>query len=234
MKKSSFILLIILFIVSCSSEKEKKEDSKAKPEIESGKDTIAESIPLEKSANDTNFISGDVIFQTSLGHQSDLVSIVTQSPFSHCGIILQDQNGYQVLEANGTVKKTPLQEWIQNGKDGKYVVMRFKYEANYQSKEYRAKAIKAISEQLNKPYDSKFLWKDDQMYCSELVWKLYVQTTDRELCPLKKLKEYDLSSDEVKKELTKRYGQNIPLEEKMVSPADLAASEDLNMIFSNY
>jgi uncharacterized protein YycO len=87
---------------------------------------------------------------------------------------------------------------------------------------------------LGRPYDILFSWTDDKLYCSELVWKIYNETADLELCPLKKLKEYDLTDDAVKKELTKRYGNKIPLEELMVSPADIAASNQLEMIYSNY
>lgn len=232
MKRSSLLILVSIISFSCGSEKgsQKNEDTKKSTTIEDSVD----SEKLVKAENDTNFISGDIIFQTSFGHQSDLVSIITQSPFTHCGIISNQKGKLFVLEASSVVKMTPFNEWVAGGKDSKYVVMRLidheKYLQNINVKQSKAVYLKYVS----KPYDSQFLWSDDKIYCSELVWKLSKDNLGIELCPLKKLKDLDLSAAEVQDELKKRYGNNIPNEELVVSPADIAASNLLMMIFSNY
>jgi len=235
MKKNSILFLIVILLFSCGNNENKKKETEKKSEpVESNIEPKPTETNLEKSVNDTSFINGDIIFQTSFGHQSDLVSLVTQSPFTHCGIIANQNGNLLVIEANSTVKITPFKEWISGGKDEKYVVMRLKKIDLYLKNLDSDKAQKAIKSFLNKPYDSQFLWSDEKLYCSELVWKIYKESTDLPLCPLRKLKEYDLSLPEVKAELSKRYGNNIPLNELMVSPADLAASDELTMIFSNY
>lgn len=235
MKKNSLLVLIPFLFFACGSEKkenEKTNSSSEKEEISS--DSTLTDVELVKAENDTNFVTGDIILQTSFGNQSDLVSIVTQSPFTHCGVIRKQEGNLSVIEANGTVRIIPLEEWIANGKDSKYVVMRFKNLPDVNSKENSVKSKMALQKFLNKPYDSKFMWSDDKIYCSELVWKLYMESLGLEVCPLKKLKDYDLSDASVQSELQKRYGDAIPLEEPMVAPSDIASSDQLVMIFSNY
>jgi len=235
MKKNSILILFSFIIISCGSNEKSKDES-----IDENKATVSNSdstvikTNLEKSINDTNFVTGDIIFQTSYGHQSDLVSVVTQSPFTHCGIIRNQDGNLFVVEASSTVKSTPLSEWIKGGKEEKYVVMRLKKFELYKNIKNSEKAQKAFQSFDKKEYDSQFSWSDEKLYCSEFVWKLFKEGADLPLCPLRRLKEYDLSTPEVKAELTKRYGNNIPYEEMMVSPADIAASDELTMIFSNY
>jgi hypothetical protein len=235
MKKNSLIILISFFLFSCGNNE--NSDSQKKNESENSsinKDSIDTETNLVKAENDTNFISGDIIFQTSFGHQSDLVSLITQSPFTHCGILSFQKGKMYVAEASSIVKLTPLKDWIANGKDSKYVLMRLidheKYAQNVSIKQAQAVYMKYAS----KLYDSQFLWSDDKIYCSELVWKLLKDNLNIEICPLKKLKDFDLTANEVQAELKNRYGNNIPYEEWVVSPADIAASNLLTMIFSNY
>lgn len=234
MKRSSLIILVSFILFSCGNNNEKESHKNDGTKNSTAiKDSVV-SEKLVKAENDTNFISGDIIFQTSFGHQSDLVSIITQSPFTHCGIISNQKGKLFVLEASSIVKMTPFNEWVAGGKDSKYVVMRLidheKYLQNINIKQLKAVYMKYVS----KPYDSQFLWSDDKIYCSELVWKISKDNLGIELCPLKKLKDFDLSNEEVQSELKKRYGYNIPNEELVVSPADIAASNLLTMIFSNY
>lgn len=231
MKRNSWLILISIFLFSCGNESvsKKKEDNSTLK-----KETTEENLSLEKSVNDSIFKSGDIIFQTTLGNQSDLVSIATQSPFSHCGMIIQSDTNYFVLEANGQVKTTPLSDWKKQGKDERFVVMRFKDRNKYDSKDNADKARKTTQKFMGRPYDSKFLWGDDEIYCSELVWKFYKETIDVELCTPKKLSDFDLTNENVKAELVKRYGKNIPLDETIVAPSDIAASDKLEMIYSNY
>ena len=62
--------------------------------------------------------------------------------------------------------------------------------------------MKRIAESfLRKNYDEQFNWSDDEMYCSELVFKIYYYTTGLQLATPAQLKSFDLSSDEVKKKL---------------------------------
>lgn len=78
---------------------------------------------------------------------------------------------------------------------------------------------------LGKSYDLTFEWSDDKMYCSELIWKIYKQSTGLEIGKLQKLKDFDLTNKFVKEKMQERYGENIPGEEIVISPAAIFDSE---------
>ncbi len=71
---------------------------------------------------------------------------------------------------------------------------------------------------MGKDYDGTFEWSDDRIYCSELVWKIYKTGAGIEVGKLKKLRDFDLSSEAVKAKLKEHYGNNIPLDEPVISP----------------
>ena len=76
-----------------------------------------------------------------------------------------------------------------------------------------------------KNYDIHFDWSDDKMYCSELVWKIYKEAFDIEIGQLQKLGEFNLEDPIVKRKLKERYGHQIPLEEKVISPVAMFESD---------
>jgi uncharacterized protein YycO len=70
-----------------------------------------------------------------------------------------------------------------------------------------------------------FGWSDEKIYCSELVWKIYKRGADVEIGKLQQLSDFDLSSDIVKAKLKERYGDNIPMNETVISPAAIFESQ---------
>lgn len=177
---------------------------------------------------------GDIIFQTSESKQCEAVRIATNSKFSHCGIIFFVNGGQFVLEAVQPVKITPLEEWISHGKDHKYVVKRLK-NANKILNEETLDKMKTYGKQLlGKEYDAYFEWTDNRIYCSELVWKIYKNGAGITLSQLKQLKDFNLSDEKVQKIIKERYGNDIPLDEKVVAPSDLVASDLLKTVIDTY
>lgn len=178
--------------------------------------------------------SGDIIFQTSQSPQCEAVRIATNSKFSHCGIIYNLNGKWFVFEAVQPVKLTPLDEWITHGKDNKYVVKRLKNAKTVLTPEILQK-MENYSQQFDgKQYDAYFEWTDTKIYCSELVWKIYKNAAGIELSKLRELKDFNLNDARVQKILKERYGNAIPLEEKVVAPSDLADSDLLITIIDNY
>ena len=177
---------------------------------------------------------GDIIFQTSESKQCEAVRIATNSKFSHCGIILFVNGGEFVLEAVQPVKITPLEEWITHGKEKKYIIKRLKNADTILNAETLDK-MKAYGKQfLGKEYDAYFEWTDTRIYCSELVWKIYKNGAGIELSKLKQLKDFNLTDERVQKIVKERYGNDIPLEEKVVAPSDLVASKLLKTVIDTY
>ncbi len=176
--------------------------------------------------------NGDIIFQISQSGQGKAIQLATKSEYTHCGIIYENKGNYWVYEAVQPVKLTPLQDWIKRGKKQHYVIKRLKNAEQVLTKAV-LQEMKTYGEQfLGKNYDLYFDWSDDRIYCSELVWKIYKMGTGLEIGKREKLKDFDLSSAEVRKKMAERYGNRIPYEEWVISPAGIFESEYLITIKS--
>ncbi len=176
---------------------------------------------------------GDIIFQTSQSRQCEAVRIATNSKFSHCGIIYIDNGKKYVYEAVQPVKITASEEWISHGENNSYVVKRLK-NTSLLTPATIEKMKKYGNQFKNKDYDLYFEWSDAKIYCSELVWKIYRNGADIELCKLESLKSFNLTNPKVKEILAERYGNKIPLEEKVVAPSQIVNSELLETIIDTY
>ncbi|MFI5150498.1 MAG: YiiX family permuted papain-like enzyme [Bacteroidia bacterium] len=176
---------------------------------------------------------GDIIFQSSKSGQSLAVQLATHSKYSHCGILFKDTSGFYVLEAVQPVKRTRLDKWVTHGDGGHYTVRRLKTSAQTLTPAVLTKMKGIGSAFIGKNYDLYFGWSDDLIYCSELVWKVYQRGAGLEVGKLQKLKDFDLSSDIVKKKLKERYGKEVPLEEKVISPGAVFDSDLLETVKEN-
>ena len=65
-----------------------------------------------------------------------------------------------------------------------------------------------------------------------MVWKIYQRATGIEVGKIQKLKEFDLSNDAVKQKMKERYGNNIPMNETVISPGAIFDSELLMTVKS--
>lgn len=184
----------------------------------------------KRFVNPPDIHSGDLIFQTSTSAQSKAIQLATKSKYSHCGIIYKEGNKLYVFEAVQPVKRTPLDKWIARGKGGHYVIKRLK-NADQVLTADALKKMKQVGDSFTgKNYDLTFEWSDERIYCSELIWKVYQRSTGIEIGKLEKLRDFDLSSDIVKAKMKERYGNNIPLNEPVISPKAIYESELLNTI----
>jgi hypothetical protein len=86
---------------------------------------------------------------------------------------------------------------------------------------------------VGRPYDLRFEWSDERMYCSELVWKMYKEALGIEIGELETFRDFDLTDPVVARQLEGRYGQRIPLDEKVISPASIFASDRLVTVYGN-
>lgn len=188
---------------------------------------------IDKVNTQNSIKNGDLIFQTSLSEQSKTIQIATKSKYSHCGIIYGKNGKFFVFEAVQPVKTTPLDEWIARGKNGHYVIKRIKNS----DKILTAKTLKKMKKEgekfKGKNYDLTFEWSDDQIYCSELIWKIYQRATGIEIGKLEKLGDFDLTNEAVKKKMKERFADKIPLNETVISPAAIFNSDLLMTVKSN-
>ncbi|MBC7695679.1 MAG: peptidoglycan peptidase [Burkholderiales bacterium] len=169
---------------------------------------------------------GDIIFQTTSGPTGKAIQLATHSQYNHCGLLFFENNEWVVYEAVQPVRKTSLTEFNARGKGT------IKRLANISLSNADVTKLKALFKSTfeNKNYDEAFNWSDDQIYCSELVFKLYHKALNIELCKPRKLSDFDLSHPLVKEKLNEKYNHNIPLNEPMVSPEDIFSSTLLSSV----
>lgn len=185
----------------------------------------------QSKTGSSEFQDGDIIFQTSKSAQSKAIQIATGSKYSHMGIIYKQKGEFFVYEAVQPVKLTPLKKWINRGKNGHYVVKRIK-NAEKILTDKNLKKMKTVGKRFKgKDYDSYFDWTDKQIYCSELVWKIYNEALGIKIGNLEKLGNFNLTDRSVKQKLKERYGDNIPLDEFVISPEAMFNSDRLVTVY---
>lgn len=171
---------------------------------------------------------GDLIFQTSTSAQSVAIQRATGSRYSHMGMVVYRNGEPYVLEASSTVRFTPLEVWIRRGRDGHYVVKRLVGDrVTSQAMQQARVVVRALQ---GKSYDFAFGWSDHRMYCSELVWKIYERVLGVHIGELQRLGDFELSDPVVQAKLRERYGERVPLEEPVISPAAMFDSPLLELV----
>ena len=176
--------------------------------------------------------NGDIILTSSGGTQGEAVKAATNSEWTHTAVIYLKDGQPMVLEAVQPVQTLSLQKYLNRyGKNRKHSFMRLKDPSKLKP-EFIAKANTWASKHLGKNYDGRFQWSDKTMYCSELVWKIYDEAADIQLCKIRQVKDYDLKHPKVAALIKNRFGSidRLKLDEKIVAPSDIADSELLEVI----
>lgn len=220
MKSFIPLLTIPLFLFSCNSNNE-SDTANSKITFEAKKEIVESSIQ-----------NGDIIFQTSVSSQSQAIQLATHSEYSHMGIIYELNGQNFVYEAIQPVKFTPLEEWINRGKDGHYVIKRLKNADEILTQKTLSKMRNVGEKYIGKDYDLYFEWSNEKIYCSELVWKIYKEGANIEIGKLDKLSNFDLKSKIVQQKMKERYGDNFPMNEQVISPAEMFDSDRLELVLT--
>ena len=171
------------------------------------------------------FKDGDIIFQVNQSGQGMAIQIATGSKFTHVGIIFIENGKPVVYHAVQPVKKSTLADFIAMGTDSYYEVKRLKDWSTNLDVNKISKMKKIAISMLGKNYDRYFNWSNNEIYCSEFVWKIYKEGANLEVGKLRALQEFNLENKIVKDIMVKRYGDKIPLQEKMISPGDMFVSQ---------
>lgn len=169
---------------------------------------------------------GDFVFQ-SLPPVELVRAIegITQSPYSHVGMIVKKDNSWYVRESLVTVHDTPLRLWFLQGRRCQFNVYRLKPELQKNV----PGMVSASEKYLGRLYDYRYQMDDEPMYCSELLYRSYKDATGKGLGKLQKLGE--LNWHPYRSTLEKYEGGPPPLGRKMISPYSLANSPELVQVF---
>ena len=193
-----------------------------------------QSAVVESPSSSWELQSGDLVFQISKSNQSQAIQDATNCSYSHVGIVYQNDGKTYVFEAVEPVRIIPWDTWRKRGQGEHVVVKRMKDRSALTPDALRK--MQAIGEPwLGKHYDLQFMWSDELLYCSEVVWKVFERGASVELCPLGRVGDLDLSDESVSDLAKKRFPgglDNVPADEPIVTPADLFHAPSLRTIFS--
>lgn len=113
---------------------------------------------------------GDVVFQETRSQQATWLKAVTESRYTHVGLVLEERGELVVVEAVQPVQVVPWKTWRARGVEGHVQIRR-------PERALTAEELKGLRDasfrHLGKPYDVAFAWDDDKLYCTELVAKAY-------------------------------------------------------------
>jgi uncharacterized protein YycO len=168
---------------------------------------------------------GDILFQ-SLPHSPlvDAIEGATKSSYSHCGILARKDGAWTVIEALEPVRETPFAEWTAQGRDGTFDAYRLDAKLSTHIPEILDQARKF----LGRPYDIRYRFDDEYIYCSELIFKAVKNATGVELGKVQKLGELDWGPHLVL--ICALEGGLPPLDREMISPQSLSRAKELTKV----
>lgn len=183
-----------------------------------------------KLASQAQLQEGDVIFHQSQSSQSLALREITQSVWTHTGVIIRNQNKWFVVEAARGVEVTPLEKFIDRGVGKKYIIKRLRPELinQSQSQSISNKLKTALLAYAGLNYDFWFEWSDSTIYCSELVWKAYDDAFGIQLTTPERFRDFPLDGPYAQRLIQDRYiaqGRQLNLDEPVVSPVAVLESE---------
>ena len=193
-----------------------------------GEKKSATPLPSPKPQEKVSFKDGDVIFQQTSGELSEKIAAITGSKLTHCGMVVIQNENIMVLEAGEKVVLTPVKEWVQKGVEKRFLLMR---DVSLNDDKISSCIREGIKFE-GKPYDYQYIWDDNHIYCSELVYKSYINGAHIKLCSFVKLGDlkYQGHEDYIRKLMK---GQ-LPLERELITPVDLSRSGELKVIYSDF
>ncbi|OVE82501.1 hypothetical protein BVY03_00805, partial [bacterium K02(2017)] len=131
------------------------------------------------------FKEGDIVFQHIPSKLGAVIADVSNSDYSHVGIVVNKNGILNVLEAIGPVKYTSINEWIHQGFNNEYTQLRLQPKYHHVIKP----AINEAKKLLGKPYDLQYELDEKKIYCSELIYKAFKRAANLELGKIERLKE---------------------------------------------
>lgn len=166
--------------------------------------------------------SGDVVLQASRSGRSALIRRASRSPYSHVGLVEVGKEGTFVLEAIQPVSRTPLRAFVRRG-EGQWVTVLRPRGLDATARE---RVVAEARRALGRPYDARYLWDDERLYCSELVAKAFARGAGRTVGRQEPVRSLRLTRAEL--ELAQRLG--VRPEQTLVTPGSLVDLEAFEVL----
>jgi uncharacterized protein YycO len=129
--------------------------------------------------SDSTLKEGDLLFQDlNCGAFCDAIETVTEGvngrDFSHCGMVVKQNNEWMVIEAIGDkVQVNSLHDFLARSGDTLEIKNIVVGRIADQHASLLPKSIEFAKAQINKPYDDEFIADNGSYYCSELIYDAF-------------------------------------------------------------
>ncbi len=181
--------------------------------------------------------NGDIAFQKSQTRQSKAIQEATDSEWTHMGIVFKRDNQWLVYEAVQPVSVTTLERFQQRSKNRHIIIKRIKKNfVNLEVVENQRRLYEELIKFHGLNYDFLFQWSDESIYCSELIWKGVFNAFHKSLGTVERFKDMNLDGPYVKqliKERLEQTGQELDLNERIITPISIMNSQDLRTIYDS-
>ena len=157
--------------------------------------------------------NGDVVLQASSTERSALIRKASRS---------RANDGVFVVEAVQPVSRTPLATWVTRGEGGWVTVLRPKA----LDAAARKRVVAAAKKELGKPYDARYRWDDERLYCSELVVKAFARGAGLSVGKQEVVNTLELSDEELA--LAAKLG--VSPAQSLVTPGSLVDDEAFEVL----
>lgn len=167
---------------------------------------------------------GDLILLSMPCYFCGLIEKTTQSQFSHVGIIHKSQSGKLsvIMAVPPKVMEVDLEFLVSHARQAPSF-FRFKQKHLRETSKIAARFAPYY---LGTPYDDKFELGEDKLYCSELIYFLFMRAAGREVFHLQPMRFSPYENE------WQLYFQGTPIPEGKlgVSPQDIANSSFLKLV----
>jgi hypothetical protein len=236
--KNIFLLVPLLFLIACGDNKPAvnadslRTDSALRAQQNMAPPVAVNPDTMHAIALPPVF-EGDIVMQISENPQHLAFGKACNSKYNHAGIIFIRPRDrlYVVMELNDSLSATPLTEWRDRGQGDHIVLMRVKNANQVLSEKKTQRLKKGAKDFRGMKEDYYYSWSNEAFYSTEMVWKMYEKALSITLCEPGKLGDMDLTGLLINGQLTKKYGANIPKDEKFVSPDAIYKSPKLEIIY---
>ncbi|MEZ5691443.1 MAG: YiiX/YebB-like N1pC/P60 family cysteine hydrolase [Rickettsiales bacterium] len=190
--------------------------------------------------------NGDIVFQTISSPQTLAIMLASGTVYTHVGIVKIGDDGKPVIiEAIGPVREIDIDKWIEQGIGNFLTVKRYKGLKPQEAE----RIFEAASKYYGRPYDFFFLFDDERIYCSELVYKAFKEGLGIELGVVEKVGDLNINNMAARKLIKQRWQKHplcqeagmdfskcnkVIMNQELVTPASVLRDSKLELIYSNY
>jgi hypothetical protein len=186
----------------------------------------ARAVPVKIAELDLR--EGDILLQHFASKLGSVIADVSNSQYSHCGMVVYEHGKPHVIEAIGPVRIVPVEDWLKQGHLNRFTQLRPRSLSPAQISKVRGEAEKMLGQ----PYDIQYEWDDHKIYCSELIYKAFDRALGIEIGRKEKLGDLNWKSHPLF--IAYLAGGKLPLKRVMVTPESLVHCKQLKLITSTF